>query len=145
MTNRFYDWVLYNVNVITMDPNRESAEMIGIKADKFTYVGEYQSKIIERANSVFDAEGKTIIPGFIDLHTHLWKEAHIISIDLSSFQTYEEVIKKLEKEVKSKKPGEWVFASNWDESKWNDRKEFLTKEALDEISPKNPLYTHRED
>lgn len=145
MTDQSYDWVLYNANIITMDPNKESAEMIGIKADKFTYVGEYHSKIIEKANSVFDAEGKTIIPGFIDLHTHLWKEAHIISIDLGSYLTYEEVIKKLEKEVQSRKPGEWVFASNWDESKWKDKKEFLTKEALDEISPQNPLYTHRED
>ncbi len=145
MTDQSYDWVLYNASIITMDPNMESAEMIGIKADKFTYVGEYQSKMIKKANSVFDAEGKTIIPGFIDLHTHLWKEAHIISIDLGSYQTYEEVIKRLDNEVKSRKPGEWVFASNWDESKWKDRKEFLTKEALDDISPQNPLYTHRED
>ncbi|MFX0211885.1 MAG: amidohydrolase [Candidatus Hodarchaeota archaeon] len=145
MTDQSYDWVLYNANIVTMDPNRESAKMIGIKADKFAYVGEDNSKIIDKATSVLDVEGKTIIPGFIDLHTHLWKEAHIISIDLGSYQTYEEVIKQLEKEVKTKKPGEWIFASNWDESKWKDRKEFLTKKALDEISPQNPLYTHRED
>ena len=145
MTNQTYDWVLYNANIITMDPNNESATMIGIKADKFTYIGEDQSKIIEKAISVYDAEGQTIIPGFIDLHTHLWKEAYIISIDLGACQTYEEVIKKLENEVKTRNPGEWVFASNWDESRWKDRKEFLTKDALDEISPHNPLYTHRED
>jgi predicted amidohydrolase YtcJ len=145
MTDQSYDWVLYNANIITMDPNRESAEMIGIKGDKISYIGEDKSKIIRKSISEFDVEGKTIIPGFIDLHTHLWKEAHIISIDLGSYHTYEAVIKKLETEVKTRKPGEWIFASNWDESKWNDRKEFLTKDALDEISPQNPVYTHRED
>lgn len=128
-----------------MDPRNESAEILGVKDDKFVYVGEYKSTIIEKALTTWDAEGTTIIPGFIDLHTHLWKEAHLISIDLGSIKTYQEVLQKLEKEVKTKKTGEWVFASNWDESKWEDKKEFFTKEALDEISPLNPLYTHRED
>ena len=145
MSNMYNDWVLYNASIITMDPNNEQAEMVGIRGDKFTYVGKYQSKILEKAISAWDVGGKTIFPGFIDLHTHLWKEAHVISIDLGSFQTYEAVIKKLETEVKSRKPGEWVFASNWEESKWKDRKEFLMQEDLDTVSPKNPLYTHRED
>lgn len=145
MSDTYYDWVIYNTNIITMDPNKESAEMLGIKGDEFAYVGEFRSKILEKAISSWDCGRKTIIPGFIDLHTHLWKEAHVISIDLGSFKTYEDVIKTLETEVKKRKPGEWVFASNWDESKWQDRKEFLTREVLDAISPQNPLYTHRED
>ena len=145
MSEIYHDWVLYNANIITMDPSRESAEMLGIKGDEFTYIGESQSKILEKAISSWDAEGKTIIPGFIDLHTHLWGEAHVISIDLGSLQTYKDVIEKLETEVKSRKPGEWIFASNWAESKWGDRKEFLKKEDLDAISPQNPLYAHRED
>ncbi|UCG90616.1 MAG: amidohydrolase [Candidatus Heimdallarchaeota archaeon] len=145
MSDKYYDWVIYNANIITMDPNKESAEMLGVKGEEVTYIGEFRSKILEKAISSRDAEGKAIIPGFIDLHTHLWTEAHVISIDLGSFKTYEDVIRKLETEVKTRKPGEWVFASNWDESKWQDRKEFLTREALDAISPQNPLYTHRED
>ncbi|MFX0013067.1 MAG: amidohydrolase [Promethearchaeota archaeon] len=145
MVSNHYDSAFYNANIITMDPDNPLAEMIAINNDKFVYVGEYRSKIIEKANSEVDIANKTIIPGFIDLHTHLWKEAHIISIDLGSFQTYNEVIKRLEAEVNSKRSGEWIFASNWDESKWKDRKEFLSKEDLDEISPLNPLYTHRED
>ncbi len=145
MSDIYYDWVIYNTNIITMDPNKESAEMLAIKDDKFVYVGEFKSQILEKAISSWDARGEVIIPGFIDLHTHLWKEAHVISIDLGPFKTYEDVIKNLETEVKTRKPGEWVFASNWDESKWHDRKEFLTREALDTISPRNPLYTHRED
>lgn len=145
MSNMYYDLVLYNADIITMDPTYKSAEVLGIKGDKFAYVGEYKSKILEQAISTWDIEGKAIIPGFIDLHTHLWKESHIISIDLGPYSTYEKVITKIETEVKTKEPGEWVFASNWDESKWEDRKEFLSRETLDAISPHNPIYTHRED
>ncbi|MFX0181568.1 MAG: amidohydrolase [Candidatus Hodarchaeota archaeon] len=145
MSNMYYDLVLYNADIITLDPTHKSAEILGIKGDKFVYVGEYKSKILNQAISTWDMEGKAIIPGFIDLHTHLWKESHIISIDLGSYSTYQDVIKKIEAEVKTRDPGEWVFASNWDESKWMDRKEFLTRETLDAISPHNPVYTHRED
>ncbi|MFX1283654.1 MAG: amidohydrolase [Promethearchaeota archaeon] len=145
MSAKYYDWVIYNANIITMDSDKELAETLGIKGNEFTYIGEFKSQILEKAISSWDAGGKAIIPGFIDLHTHLWKEAKVISIDLGSFKTYEDVIKKLETEVKTREPGEWVFASNWDESKWQDRKEFLKQEDLDAISPENPLYTHRED
>ncbi|MFX0171401.1 MAG: amidohydrolase [Candidatus Hodarchaeota archaeon] len=145
MSNIYYDLVLYNSDIITMESTRKSAEILGIKGDKFAYVGEYKSKILEQAISTWDMEGKAIIPGFIDLHTHLWKESHVIYIDLGSYRTHDEVIRKIEAEVKTREPGEWVFASNWDESKWEDRKEFLTRETLDAISPNNPVYTHRED
>jgi predicted amidohydrolase YtcJ len=128
-----------------MDPNNEKAEMIGITGDKFSFVGKFNSKLLNDAKEAIDIDGKTIMPGFIDLHTHLWKEADIISIDLGSFSTYEDTLKRIEAEVNRKKNQEWVFASNWDESKWSDQKEFLKKEDLDNISPDNPVYASRED
>ena len=137
--------IYYNANIITMDPTSEIAEMIGIKGDKFSYVGKYKPKLLDKAINARDVGGKTIIPGFIDLHTHLCKEAEIISINLGSLKTYEDTIKRIESEIRKKKDQEWVFASNWDESKWEDRKEFLTKEDLDSISPNNPVYASRED
>lgn len=145
MKETYYDLVVHNANIMTMDSTNKKAEMLGIRGDRFIYVGDYNLEILEKAVDVWDIEGNTVLPGFIDLHTHLFKEAHIISIDLGSLNTYEDVIKKLEAEIKTRKPGEWIFASNWDESRWLDRKEFLKKEDLDAISPHNPLYTHRED
>ena len=47
--------------------------------------------------------------------------------------------------MSSKSPDEWVFVSEWDESVWEDKKEFLTLEDLDSISPVNPAYAKRED
>ena len=145
MSNKSYDMIYYNANVITIDPNSENAEMIGIKGDKFSYVGKYKPELLDKAIDAIDVSGKTIIPGFIDLHTHLCKEAEIISINLGSIKTYEETIKRIESEIGNKKDQEWVFASNWDESKWEDRKEFLTMEDIDNISPNNPVYASRED
>lgn len=144
MVGEFYDLVIYNADIITMDSINETAEMLGITEDKFTYVGRYNPKVLEKSKRSLDIKGKSILPGFIDLHTHLWKESSSIYLDLRNSRSYEEAIETLKEEVKSRNPGEWIFANNWDESKWA-RKEFLKQEDLDTISPKNPLYTHRED
>ncbi|MFW9780111.1 MAG: amidohydrolase [Candidatus Heimdallarchaeota archaeon] len=145
MIPKSFDQVHYNAHIITMDSENESAEMIGITQNKFTYVGPNKTNYIDRAEKVRDLGGKTIIPGMIDLHTHLWKEAEVISVDLGQEQTYSGTIDRLAQEVRAAQPGEWIFASKWDESRWPDRKEFLSRQDLDEISPNNPVYTYRED
>ncbi|MFW9854172.1 MAG: amidohydrolase [Candidatus Thorarchaeota archaeon] len=145
MIPKSFDQVHYNAQIITMDSENESAEMIGITQNKFVYVGPNKTSYLDRAENVRDLEGKTIIPGLIDLHTHLWKEAEVISVDLGQEQTYSGTIDRLAQEVRAAQPGEWIFASKWDESRWPDRKEFLSRQDLDEISPNNPVYTYRED
>ena len=140
-----YDLVLYNGKIHTFDPNTNQVEMIAIYKEEFSYVGDYVEEIKDRSISKINLNGKAVIPGFIDLHTHLWAEADIISTDLTGIRTYSETIEKLESIVQTRKPGEWVFASGWDESIWEDQKEFLRLDDLDRISPNNPLYVRRED
>ncbi|NHJ01072.1 MAG: amidohydrolase [Candidatus Heimdallarchaeota archaeon] len=145
MTKQYYDCTFFNANVITLDKLNPVADMVMIREGKFTYVGEYKENSINNSVLSIDLKGKTILPGFIDLHTHLWAEAPTISVDLGSAKTFAEALEILKAEVKSKSPSEWIFASNWDESKWLDRQDFLDRKILDEISIKNPIYAKRED
>ncbi|MHA2173395.1 MAG: amidohydrolase [Candidatus Hodarchaeales archaeon] len=140
-----YDLVLYNGKIDTFDPITNHAGMIAINDDQFTYIGEYDEEIKNNSISKINLNGKAVVPGFIDLHTHLWSEAEIISTDLSGIKTYEGTINKLNAIIKTRQSGEWVFASGWDESVWEDKKQFLSKVDLDRISPNNPLYIRRED
>ena len=139
------DIVIYNAQIYTIDEKYSKAGMVGISNGYFKYIGEYNENIVKAANQSIDLKGKTVLPGFIDLHTHLWAEADKIEFNLSGILTRKETLKKLETHIKSKNEGEWIFASGWDESIWIDRKEFLTLDELDIISPKNPLYVRRED
>jgi predicted amidohydrolase YtcJ len=140
-----YDLVIYNAKIHTIDEKIGNPEMIGISDGFFKYVGDYNENITKNAEICIDLKGKTVLPGFIDLHTHLWSEADEIEFDLSGIPTYQETIQRLKSHIKSKNKGDWVFASGWDESIWTDRKEFLRLEDLDMISPENPLYVRRED
>jgi len=48
-----------------------SGDTILIKGDKIVYVGKDADKSIGSSTEVIDATGETVIPGFIDGHTHL--------------------------------------------------------------------------
>ncbi len=145
MVQKQHDTAIYNGQILTFNENSDIAEMLAFTNGKFSYVGNYDEKIIKNSLSSINLKGRSVLPGFIDLHTHLWTEASIIDVSLTGISTYQETLKKVENVVSSKNPGEWVFFSGWDESFWTDRKEFPSMNDLDRISENNPVYMKRED
>ncbi|MFX1252369.1 MAG: amidohydrolase [Promethearchaeota archaeon] len=139
------DRILYNASVITLNSEQEIAEMIAIKGGTIFYVGKEDSNLMNKCSDCWDLDGKAVVPGFIDLHTHLWAEADKIALDLGSTTRLSQAIELLAKEVAKHPEGEWIFAKKWDESKWTDQQRFLNKKDLDAISEKHFIYASRED
>jgi Tol biopolymer transport system component len=68
-----------NVRIITM----EGHEVIGngtvvIKDGRFTAVGETQKVEIPTGSKVYDLNGKTIMPGLVDMHSHMGVRSEIV-------------------------------------------------------------------
>src|SRR5688500_6015183 len=66
------DLVLINGTVYTIDETLPRAEAFAVRQGKFVAVGtsDQVRKLIGPKTQVIDATGKTIVPGFIDAHTH---------------------------------------------------------------------------
>lgn len=63
--------VLKNARILTMEGNTLIRKgMIVIKNSRIVYVGP-NSEMLLKNGDVFDLSGKTIIPGFVDLHLHM--------------------------------------------------------------------------
>ena len=139
------DLVVFNGNIITMDPQRPTATALAVKSFKILAIGEEEEvlDLVPNAKRVIDLGGKTVVPGFIDAHTHLTsagiKQSHV---QLDSVKSPEEVIQKLKDSVDRYPKGEWILGYNWDESEWNDRRYILGKE-LDEVSSDHPIMITR--
>ncbi len=69
--------IFHNGVVLTMNPDQPSAEAISLAGDRIEAVGSDADVLaLRRPNSVVvDLQGRTLMPGFVDPHTHLFNDA----------------------------------------------------------------------
>ena len=132
--------IVINADIRTADPIRMRASAFAVEDGKFTAVGtnEEISKLIDSNTRVLDAEGKSILPGFIDSHTHLSSGTKIVTgINLTSIREKSVWLEMIAERVKTMEPGEWLLGGRWDYTFEN--KGLPTRWELDEVSPNNPV------
>ncbi len=64
--------VLHNGNVLTLDPNQGRAQAVAIAGGRFVAVST-DSDVLNLATTrsrKLDLGGRTVVPGFIDAHSH---------------------------------------------------------------------------
>ncbi len=141
------DLIVYNANIYTMDPLNPKAAALAVKSYKILAIGDEVeiAELVSSAKRVVDLGGKTVLPGFIDAHTHLTssgiKSNHI---DLSTVKSAEEAKKKIASSLDRYSEGQWVKGYYWDESDWTERR-YLVARDLDEISTSHPMMMTRID
>lgn len=140
------DLVLYNANVITVDDARPRAQAIAIWGDRISAVGSNTDMraLAGATTKLVDIGGKTIVPGFIDAHSHpaVSGRLHLrqVDADLRSIAAIQAAIR--ERAAKTPK-GEWVLAFKYDDTKTSEGR-FLTREDLDAATTEHPVYVeHR--
>lgn len=139
------DLVVFNSNIITMDPKKPIASAIAVKSFKVLTIGDDDEvmDLIPNAKRVMDLGGKTVVPGFIDAHTHLTsagvKSAHV---ELGKVESVEEAVQFLRNAVPKYPQGDWILGYNWDESEWTDKR-FITAKDLDAIGEDHPIMATR--
>lgn len=89
--------MVINANVYTVDSVFSTASAFAIEDGRFVAIGN-EEEIQNRYTSsrILDAEGKTIVPGFIDAHCHFYGLGMNRQIaDLSGTSSFEEVIQRM--------------------------------------------------
>jgi predicted amidohydrolase YtcJ len=141
------DTLLINGNIITLSPAAPFAEAIAIQDGKIVEVGttaELKSKY-KSATQQIDLQGKTVLPGFIDTHTHLTDTGiDTLGVDLSEAHSISEIQDKLAAFAKHLPPGEWVIGSGYDDSVLKEKR-FPTRYDLDKKVGDYPVSISRRD
>jgi predicted amidohydrolase YtcJ len=144
------DTVFLNGKIVTVDKNFTVAEAVAIKDGKFVGVGTNEEirKMAGPKSRTIDLAGKTVLPGFIDGHAHMDREGlKFLHPSLDGAKSVAEIVKIVEREVKTKKPGEWVVTMPiGDYPYYLDGPEALAEKRLpnrwdlDRVAPNNPVY-----
>jgi predicted amidohydrolase YtcJ len=140
------DLILYNGNVITIDSRRPRAQAVAIADGRFLAVGD-NDKVRALASSrtkKIDLTGQTIVPGFIDAHTHpaVAGRMHLrqVDCDLRSIDAIQKAIRERAAKTPS---GEWVLGFKYDDTKTAEGRP-LNLADLDAAAPGHPVYVaHR--
>ena len=134
------DLIVINADVRTSDPKQNRAEAFAVKDSKFSAIGSSTmiNQMVGDNTVVIDAQGKTIVPGFIDSHTHLSSGSKIVTgINLTGIREKSIWLEMIKERVKTMKAGEWLLGGRWDYTFEN--KGYPTRLDLDSVAPNNPV------
>lgn len=96
---------------------------------------EYVMKFKDDGTSMYDLEGRTLMPSFIDPHSHITAFATTLRIaDLSRAKSFAEIVELLKrfKEGKHLKADDWIMGFGYDHNQLDGRRH-PDKSVLDEV------------
>jgi predicted amidohydrolase YtcJ len=138
--------ILYNGNIITINDRQPRAEAVAVSNGRFLAVGtnEKVQALATGKTKKVNLEGQTVVPGFIDAHTHPAEAGlmHLRQVDCDLRSIAE--IQRAIRERASKTPADqWVLGFKYDDTKTSDGRP-LTLKDLDAAVPQHPVYiSHR--
>lgn len=146
MTSLTADLVLRNTHVVTVDARDSVAEAVAVRNGLIVAVGSSTDvdALVGPGTRVLDLRGKTVVPGFIDSHTHnvLVGEFRYSFRQLNAAAelnpTLADLLEKVRQRAARAKPGEWIGGRNYDPNGMRERR-WPTRHELDAVAPANPV------
>ena len=137
--------ILYNANIYTVDRENPHANALVVKGDSILAVGDYQElSLTYKDEERIDVGGKTIVPGFIDAHAHLWKIGDLLTynLDLRDAKSIKE-IQELLADFSKKNPNlKWIRARGFNDANLKEGR-LPNREDIDSIISDKPVFLQR--
>ncbi len=131
------DLIVHNGRVITVDDRFSIRSAVVVKDGKILAVGDESLAARYRAPDVIDLHGRTLMPGLIDTHMHLYGTSSR-QIDSGHAHSIVELQSMLRAKAKELGPGKWITGIDWDEYVLAERRKPLRGD-LDAAAPDNPV------
>lgn len=143
------DLILFNANALTMDPAFPQAQMVAIQDGKISAVSSNENiaDLKKRNTKLIDCKGRTILPGFIDAHFHLFGFAEsLITLNLepqSGIHSISDIQKKIGEQSQQLPPATWIRGRGYNEF-YLAEKRHPNRWDLDSVTTIHPIkLTHR--
>lgn len=137
------DLILYNANVLTLDPRRPKAELVAATGDRVAWVGgnEARDELKGATSRAIDCGGRTLVPGFNDAHCHVLAFASsLLGVDCSppSVTSIADIKARIGQQTQRQPAGSWIRASGYNEFYLAEGRH-PNRWDLDEAAPHHPV------
>ena len=136
------DLILHNGIIYTSDPAHPQVEAFAVKRGRFLAVGSSDNilNLATRKTRKIDAGRMTVVPGFIDAHSHPAgggvNELVMVNCDLRTIDAIKSAIRERAQETPR---GDWINGFKYDDTKVKEGRK-LRREDLDEAAPEHPVH-----
>ncbi|MGL5798790.1 MAG: amidohydrolase, partial [Plesiomonas sp.] len=143
------DTIFYGGDILTMTGNKPAyVEAVGVKDGKITFVGNMvdAKQMIGKSTVMADLQGKTLLPGFVDGHSHFMMALGMVNQvnvanppvgPVTDIPSIIETIKEFKQQRKIADDG-WIVGWGYDGTQLKEKRE-LTKADLDAAFPDNKV------
>ena len=140
------DLVLTGATIITLDARDTPAQAVAVKGGTIVGVGSTADVegLIGRGTRVLDLRGRTVVPGFVDSHTHntLVGEFRYSFTQLNTAAalnpTLDDLLATVGARAAATPPGEWIGGRNYDPNGMREQR-WPTRWELDRVAPGHPV------
>lgn len=140
------DLIVHNGKVYTIDSAFSTVDAFVVKDGRIIatgsnadILGKYQS------DSVIDAKGRAVYPGFIDAHAHFVGYGRgLFEVNLYDSKDWNEVVERVRAFAKEHPQEAWIRGRGWDQNKWPSHA-FPDNKLLNEAFPDKPVLLDRVD
>src|SRR5260221_11947515 len=136
--------LIVNARALTLDPKQREAEAIIVRGGRIAFVGQAtEAEARGRGLPLFDAAGRTVVPGFIDGHTHLewFSESFSFHTQLSrDLKSLQEMFTILRAAAAKTPAGRWVLGrGTFNLDTQVVEKRLATRQEMDSVSTDHPV------
>jgi predicted amidohydrolase YtcJ len=113
------------------------ATAIAVRAGRIVFVGSDSAAATfgGAGTRVIDLHGQTLLPGFVDAHTHVAELGQSLDrVNVTGVATEAEAVERIVERAQQTPKGQWILAYGWDEGAWANRypdKQLLTRRVPD--------------
>ncbi len=141
--------LIVNARIYAFDEANTSIVQGGLAFDdagKILAVGDSDSILQEFSGArLVDLAGKTVLPGLIDSHGHLYGLAvSYTRANLVGAASKQEALERLREFEADLAEGEWLLGRGWDQNDWPEQ-QFPDRADLDALFPDRPVWLRRID
>ncbi len=145
------DLVIVNGKVMTLDDRGTQVTAVAVQGDNILATGsdEQVRTHVTHETQVIDANGRLVIPGFIESHAHFTGIGFAkMMLDLRESESWDAIIAEVAEAARTTPDGEWIVGRGWHQEKWRSAPAdsvggYPTHAQLTKVSPRHPvLLTH---
>ncbi len=141
------DIVFRNGTVWTGVSDEGLQAAVAVVGDRIAAVGsdEETARYVGAKTEVIDLDGRFLMPGFIDNHTHFVDGGFkLLGIDLRPSLDHQDFARRIREYAPTVPQGSWILGGDWDHEAWPSRA-IPHKDLIDADTPDTPVFVNRFD